>query len=114
MASSAIFQALAKSRLAFAGCLPKESAGYQPSMKPPFLDNEMGFYNDPASDGSPKWRRRIKRSKARIPSAAVAVRRSQRSRMSWQRFVGLADFWIPRPKILHPYPNVRFYAKHPK
>ena len=34
-------------------------------------------------------------------------RRSQRSRMSWQRFACLADFSIPRPKILHPYPNVR-------
>jgi hypothetical protein len=27
---------------------------------------------------------------------------------------GLVDRWIPRPKILHPYPNERFYAKHPK
>ena len=41
-------------------------------------------------------------------------RRSQRSRMNWERFGKLADFWIPKPKILHPYPNVRFDAKHPR
>ena len=41
-------------------------------------------------------------------------RRSQRARMPWERFARLIDFWIPRPRILHPYPNDRFYAMHPK
>jgi RNA-directed DNA polymerase len=41
-------------------------------------------------------------------------RRSQRSRMPWKRFSRIADRWIPKPKILHPYPNVRFFAKHPR
>jgi group II intron reverse transcriptase/maturase len=41
-------------------------------------------------------------------------RRSQRSRLDWKRFGPLVDRWIPRPKILHPYPSVRFYAKHPR
>ena len=41
-------------------------------------------------------------------------RRSQRNRMPWERFSRIANRWIPRPKILHPYPNVRFYAKHPR
>lgn len=41
-------------------------------------------------------------------------RRSQRHRMPWERFGQLVNRWIPRPKILHPYPNERFYAKHPK
>jgi group II intron reverse transcriptase/maturase len=41
-------------------------------------------------------------------------RRSQRNRMPWKRFSRIANRWIPRPKILHPYPNVRFYAKHPR
>ena len=41
-------------------------------------------------------------------------RRSQRSRMSWERFARTADRWIPKPKILHPYPNERFSAKHPR
>jgi len=31
-----------------------------------------------------------------------------------QRFGKIADRWIPKPKILHPFPNVRFFAKHPR
>jgi len=38
-------------------------------------------------------------------------RRSQRSRMPWSRFGPLVDRWLPRPKILHPHPNDRFYAR---
>lgn len=41
-------------------------------------------------------------------------RRSQRHRMTWKRFRRHIDRWIPHPKILHPYPDVRFDAKHPK
>jgi hypothetical protein len=41
-------------------------------------------------------------------------RRSQRHRMPWTRFAKLAIRWIPRPQIMHPYPNVRFYATHPR
>lgn len=41
-------------------------------------------------------------------------RRSQRARLTWERFGRLADRWLPPPRILHPYPNVRFYARHPK
>lgn len=41
-------------------------------------------------------------------------RRSQRHRMNWRRFLRVAERMIPRPVILHPYPNVRFFAKHPR
>jgi RNA-directed DNA polymerase len=41
-------------------------------------------------------------------------RRSQRSRWTWERFLeGLAD-QIPFAQIEHPYPSVRFDAKHPR
>ena len=40
-------------------------------------------------------------------------RRSQRGRrMTWAKFIRLCDPWLPRPKILHPYPNVRFARQH--
>ena len=39
-------------------------------------------------------------------------RRSQRDRMTWDRFWPLVDRWIPSAKILHPHPNVRFAAKY--
>ena len=38
-------------------------------------------------------------------------RRSQRSRMSWERMSRLATRWIPAPRILHPYPAARFYDR---
>ena len=41
-------------------------------------------------------------------------RRSQRHDLPWERFGPLTDRFIPKPKILHPHPNDRFYAKHPK
>jgi group II intron reverse transcriptase/maturase len=39
-------------------------------------------------------------------------RRSQKSRMSWAKLAALVERWLPIPKILHPYPNLRFDAKH--
>lgn len=41
-------------------------------------------------------------------------RRSQRSRMSWTRFGPIVATWIPRARILHPFPALRFDAKHPR
>src|SRR5580700_581933 len=41
-------------------------------------------------------------------------RRSQKSRMTWPRLVAIAARWLPQPSILHPYPNLRFDAKHPR
>ena len=41
-------------------------------------------------------------------------RRSQRDRMTWERFWPLVDRWIPSAKILHPHPNLRFDARHPR
>lgn len=44
----------------------------------------------------------------------VLRRRSQTSRLTWTRFRPIVDQWIPKPRILHPYPAARFYAKHPR
>jgi group II intron reverse transcriptase/maturase len=41
-------------------------------------------------------------------------RRSQRHRMPWERFKRLIACWIPCARILHPYPDARFYAMHPR
>lgn len=38
-------------------------------------------------------------------------RRSQRHRMTWNRILVLAERWIPRPRILHPWPDERFDAR---
>lgn len=41
-------------------------------------------------------------------------RRSQRHRLDWKRFGPLTNRYLPSPRVLHPHPNDRFYAKHPK
>ena len=41
-------------------------------------------------------------------------RRSQKARMTWTRIAMLADYWLPRPRILHPWPNQRFAVTHPR
>ena len=41
-------------------------------------------------------------------------RRSQRSRLTWQRMKMLAADFLPRPQILHPWPSVRFAVRHPR
>ena len=45
----------------------------------------------------------------------VLRRRSQRARhMTWPKFSKLSRRWLPTPKILHPYPNVRFARLYPR
>ena len=39
-------------------------------------------------------------------------RRSQKDRFSWDRISRLVDEWLPRRRILHPWPSVRFAARH--
>jgi len=41
-------------------------------------------------------------------------RRSQKDRFSWARMKQLANDFLPKPKILHPWPNVRFAVTHPR
>jgi hypothetical protein len=44
----------------------------------------------------------------------VLQRRGQRDRTTWPRAYRLADQWLPRARILHPWPNARFDATHPR
>jgi group II intron reverse transcriptase/maturase len=38
-------------------------------------------------------------------------RRSQKSRITWERMKKLAQRWIPTPRILHPYPEERLIVR---
>jgi RNA-directed DNA polymerase len=44
----------------------------------------------------------------------VLNRRSQRAEKPWQRLSALLERWIPFPRVLHPYPQARFAARHPR
>ena len=41
-------------------------------------------------------------------------RRSQRAYVVWERMAKLADEFLPKPSILHPWPSVRFAVRHPR
>jgi group II intron reverse transcriptase/maturase len=41
-------------------------------------------------------------------------RRSQKGGQPWTGFAMLVDHWLPRPRILHPWPNQRFAVTHPR
>ena len=34
-------------------------------------------------------------------------------RQRWERFTPVLNRWIPPPRVLHSYPDARFYATHP-
>ena len=44
----------------------------------------------------------------------VLSRRSQRADLNWVRMNSLVDEWLPKPRILHPWPEKRFAVKHPR
>ena len=44
----------------------------------------------------------------------ILRRRSQQRRPGWEQLQPTFERWIPRPRVLHPYPDVRFDATHPR
>ncbi len=41
-------------------------------------------------------------------------RRSQTDDTLWTRIAKLANDYLPKPRILHPWPQERFFASHPR
>jgi RNA-directed DNA polymerase len=41
-------------------------------------------------------------------------RRSQKDKCTWERIKRLANDFLPQPRILHPWPSVRFAVTHPR
>jgi len=41
-------------------------------------------------------------------------RRGQRDKTTWERIKRLADDYLPKPRILHPWPEQRFAVEHPR
>jgi RNA-directed DNA polymerase len=44
----------------------------------------------------------------------VLQHRSHKAEMTWDRMRKLANDWLPRPRILHPWPSQRFAVRHPR
>jgi len=47
---------------------------------------------------------------ALLGKAYAAIRRSQRSRLNWARMTLIANRWLPNPRVMHPFPQLRFAA----
>src|SRR5580700_3329961 len=73
----------------------------------------QGYFNYHAIPGNLASLRSFRRE-VRKRWLRVIRRRSQRSGMTWELLDRFAAEWLPEPKILHPYPNLRFDAKHPR
>src|SRR5947209_1162683 len=42
----------------------------------------------------------------------VLIRRSERTKLNWKQMQRLVDDWLPKPRILHPWPNKRFAVRY--
>jgi len=73
----------------------------------------QGYFNYHAVPGNMKRLRVLRERVTRYWRWALR-RRSQKHRPTWARIHRLAERWLPRPRVLHPYPNVRFAAHHPR
>lgn len=71
-----------------------------------------GYYNYHAVPGNLKRLFMFRREAARYWLFTLR-RRSQRSRWTWERFATLINQYLPEPRIIHPHPLDRFYAKYP-
>jgi RNA-directed DNA polymerase len=72
-----------------------------------------GYYNYHAIPGNLRRLYRFRRETARH-WLFILRRRSQRSRWKWERFEKtLMARYLPEPRIIHPHPLDRFYAKYP-
>jgi len=40
------------------------------------------------------------------------MRRSQKHRLNWERLHRLLERWLPRPRVLHPWPELRFAVRN--
>ena len=59
---------------------------------------------------------RLQRSGTNSPEAGsgYSADADQRGAINWERMRLLANTWLPRPRILHPWPNQRFAVTHPR
>jgi group II intron reverse transcriptase/maturase len=67
----------------------------------------QGHYNYYAVPDNSEALRAFREEVARHWRQALS-RRSQKAHVAWQRMSRLADRWLPRPHILHPWPEQRF------
>jgi hypothetical protein len=73
----------------------------------------QGYFNYHAIPGNGKRLRAFRDGVRRLWWHALR-RRGQRRPWTWERLAPFVKRWLPSPRILHPYPSVRFDARHPR
>ena len=71
-----------------------------------------GYFQYHAVPGNWARMRAFRKDVLRIWFQALR-RRSQRSRLNWDRFLARLGNLLPPVQVLHPYPDARFDVKHP-
>ena len=72
----------------------------------------QGYFNYQAAPGNTDYR--VFRWRVTRLWRQVLIRRGQRGYLNWARMRRLEERWVPGPRVLHPYPGVRFDAIHPR
>ena len=72
-----------------------------------------GYYRYHAVPGNSQTLGRFRDRLCRLWWQALR-RRSQKRRPGWDRLRPVFNRWIPRPRVLHPYPDARFDARYPR
>ena len=73
----------------------------------------VGYYRYHAVPGNTDRLRAFGQRRRRL-WRLILSRRSQLGMLPWDRLKPIFDRWIPLPRVLHPYPDVRFAATYPK
>jgi RNA-directed DNA polymerase len=72
-----------------------------------------GYYQYHAVPGNLPMMARFRHRLVRLWRQAL-LRRGGRRRPSWQQVARLSTRWLPHAAVRHPYPVIRFTAKHPR
>lgn len=72
-----------------------------------------GYFNYHAAPGNMQRLKAFRTRVTRLWRWTLRCR-SQKHRPNWARVLQLTERWLPEPRVLHPYPSVRFAATHPR
>jgi hypothetical protein len=74
----------------------------------------QGWFNFHAVPGNYECLYQFRQAVTKLWRRVLRRRSDKGRRWSWKHLEPLFARWLPTPKILHPYPNERFYAIHPR
>ena len=73
----------------------------------------QGYFNYHAVPGNMQ-RLKVFRERVLRHWRRALRRRSEAHRPNWARILRLVSYWLPEPRIIHPYPDARFAATYPR